>query len=54
MSGGIDLSKIPGVGLILNLVSETVLDLKKSFSTHKHFSSWLGFAPNNKISGASY
>ena len=53
MSGGVDLSEIPGVGigLLLSLISETGLHLKKDFPTHKHFSSWLGLAPNNKISG---
>lgn len=53
MSKGVDLSPIPGVGdnLILSIISETGLDLKKDFITHKHYVSWLGFAPNNKISG---
>lgn len=53
MAGGVDLSEITGVGanLILALTSETGLDLKKDFKTHKHYVSWLGLAPNNKISG---
>ena len=53
MSAGVDLSEIPGVGtgLILSLTSEIGFNLKDSFPTYKHFSSWLGFAPNNKISG---
>ena len=53
MSVGVDLSEIPGVetGLILSLISEIGLNLKSSFPTYKHFCSWLGFAPNNKISG---
>lgn len=53
MSKGVDLSPIPGVGdnLILSIISETGLNLKKDFITHKHYVSWLGFAPNNKISG---
>ena len=53
MSGGVDLSEIPGVGtgLILSLTSEIGFNLKDSFPTYKHFCSWLGFAPNNKISG---
>lgn len=53
IAGGVDLSEITGVGasLILALTSETGLDLKKDFKTHKHYVSWLGLAPNNKISG---
>ena len=43
---------IPGVntGTILTLISEVGLDLSK-FKTAKHFTSWLGLAPNNKITG---
>ena len=53
ITDGIDLGEIPGVGanLLLTLTSETGLNLTKSFKTHKHYASWLGFAPNNKISG---
>lgn len=53
MADGVDLSEIPGVGnnLILSIISETGLDLKKSFSSHKKYTSWLGFVPINKISG---
>lgn len=52
MSGGVDLLQITGVGLItiLTLISETGLNLF-SFKTGNHFSSWLGFAPNRKITG---
>lgn len=52
MSGGVDLSAIPGVGwtTILTLMSETGVDLS-CFPTAKHFASWLGFSPNRKISG---
>ena len=52
LSGGIELLDIPGVntGTILSLVSEVGLDLSK-FKTAKHFCSWLGLAPNNRITG---
>jgi transposase len=52
MTGGVDLTQINGVGVstILTLMSETGFDLSK-FKTAKHFASWLGFAPNRKISG---
>jgi len=52
LSGGIELLEIPGVntGTILTLISEVGLDLSK-FKTAKHFCSWLGLAPNNKITG---
>jgi len=49
---GVELLNIPGVntGTILTLISEVGLDLSK-FKTAKHFTSWLGLAPNNKITG---
>jgi transposase len=52
LSGGIELLNIPGVntGTILNLMSEIGLNMEK-FKTAKHFCSWLGLAPNNKITG---
>jgi len=52
MSGGVELLDINGVGsaTVLTLISETGLDLAK-FKTGKHFASWLGFAPNRKITG---
>lgn len=52
LSDGIELLNIPGVntGTILCLVSEIGLDLSM-FKTAKHFCSWLGLAPNNKITG---
>ena len=52
MSGGVELLDINGVGAatVLTLISETGLDLSK-FKTAKHFASWLGFAPNRKITG---
>lgn len=52
MSGGVDLLQITGVGAatVLTLISETGLDLAK-FKSPKNFTSWLGFAPNRKITG---
>jgi len=52
MSGGVELLEINGVGAatILTLISETGFEMSK-FKTAKHFASWLGFAPNRKISG---
>lgn len=52
MSGGVDLLQITGVGVgtVLTLMSETGFDLSM-FPSKKHFSSWLGFAPNRKITG---
>ena len=52
LTGGIELLNIPGVntGTILSLISEIGLDLSK-FKTAKHFCSWLGLSPNNKITG---
>lgn len=52
LTGGIELLNVPGVntGTILTLVSEIGLDLSK-FKTAKHFCSWLGLVPNNKITG---
>jgi transposase len=48
----VDLLKIPGIntGTILTLISEVGTDLSK-FKTAKHFTSWLGLSPNNKITG---
>lgn len=52
MSGRVDLLQINGVGYgtVLTLMSETGFDLSM-FPTAKHFASWLGFAPNRKITG---
>lgn len=52
LTKGVDLSEIPGVGIttILTVLSEVGWDLSK-FPTAKHFASWLGLTPNNKISG---
>lgn len=53
LSNGVELLQINGVGAatILSLISETGLDLQSNFKTAKHFASWLGFAPNRKITG---
>lgn len=52
LSGGIDLSTIPGVGrnTILSIIAEVGLDMS-AFRSAKAFASWLRLAPNNKISG---
>jgi transposase len=53
MTDGVDLSQIEGVNIntILTIMSEVGFDLKGKFKTPKHFTSWLGFAPNRKITG---
>lgn len=53
MSDGVDLSQIDGVNIntILTIMSETGFNLKSKFKTEKHYASWLGFAPNRKITG---
>ncbi|MDY6934383.1 MAG: transposase, partial [Spirochaetota bacterium] len=49
---GVDLMQIDGLNSVsvLTLISETGLDASK-WKSEKHFTSWLGLAPNNKISG---
>ena len=51
MANGVDLSQIEGVNIntILTIMSETGFNIKSKFKTAKHFTSWLGFAPNRKI-----
>jgi len=53
MTDGVDITQIDGVGIrtVMTLMSETGFDLKSNFHSAKHFSSWLGFAPNRKITG---
>ena len=53
MAGGVDLSQIEGVSTntIFTLMTETGFNLIEKFKTAKHFASWLGFAPNRKITG---
>lgn len=49
---GVDLTAVAGfdVLIVLTLISEVGLDPNK-WPTEKHFSSWLGLCPNNKITG---
>lgn len=49
---GVDLTKIEGISTTtaLTLISEIALDMDK-FPNEKHFASWLGLCPNDKISG---
>ncbi len=49
---GVDLTRIPGLGAaaIQTLISETGADMTR-WPTEKHFASWLGLAPDPKISG---
>lgn len=49
---GVDLTLLPGIGLstALTMISETGLDMTR-WHSEKQFCSWLGLAPNNKISG---
>ena len=53
MTNGVDLTEIEGVKLttILVMMSETGFDIVDKFKTAKHFASWLGLAPNRKITG---
>lgn len=49
---GVDLTAITGfqAHTVLKVLSETGLDMSK-WPTAKHFGSWLGLAPNNRVSG---
>jgi len=49
---GVDLTALAGFDVltVLTLISEVGLDPNK-WPTEKHFSSWLGLCPNNKITG---
>jgi transposase len=49
---GVDLKKLPGIGVssILYIISEIGVDLSP-WRTSKHFASWLGLSPGNKVSG---
>lgn len=49
---GSDLTKIEGISTqtALTVISEVGLDMNK-FPTAKHFASWLGLCPSNKVSG---
>lgn len=49
---GVDLSSIEGIGVVTGqiLISEIGLDMSK-WPSEKHFTSWLGLCPDNRISG---
>jgi transposase len=49
---GVDLTAVSGLQAhtVLKVLSETGLDMTK-WPTSKHFGSWLGLAPNNRVSG---
>lgn len=49
---GIDLTEVNGFNTLtaITIISEVGLDMSK-WKTEKHFTSWLGLAPNNAISG---
>jgi len=49
---GVDLTAIDGLDeqSVLKIVSETGIDMLK-WPSEKHFTSWMGLSPNNKVSG---
>ena len=49
---GVDLTKIPSIGAstALTIISEIGLDMRR-WKSAKHFASWLGLCPGNKVSG---
>jgi transposase len=49
---GVDLTMIPSIGAstALTIISEIGLDMSR-WRTAKHFASWLGLCPGNKVSG---
>lgn len=49
---GVDLTKIPSIGAstALLIISEIGLDMSR-WPSAKHFASWLGLSPGNKVSG---
>jgi hypothetical protein len=49
---GTDITKIPGIeaNLAVKILSEVGTDMSR-WPTVKHFTSWLGLSPNNKVSG---
>ena len=54
LNGGIDIMNIEGVSYdtVFTLLSEVGFEeLKTKFKSSKHFVSWLGLCPNNKVSG---
>lgn len=49
---GIDITKIPGINssIAMRIISEIGIDMN-SWKSKKHFASWLGLCPGNKVSG---
>jgi transposase len=49
---GVDLTQLPGIGpsIALTLIAEIGLDMSR-WKSEKEFVSWLGLAPNNRVSG---
>jgi len=49
---GVDLTAVSGLGAhtVLKVISETGVDMSR-WRSSKHFGSWLGLAPNNRVSG---
>lgn len=49
---GVDLTRIDGMNenSVLKVLAETGIDMK-AWPTEKHFASWIGLSPNNKITG---
>jgi transposase len=49
---GVDLTQIDGINTLTaqTIISECGLDMSR-FPTEKHFASWLGLCPNNRITG---
>lgn len=49
---GVDLCGLPGMSSysVFKIISETGLDISR-WKTEKHFASWLGLCPGNKVSG---
>jgi hypothetical protein len=52
MSGGVDLTQVPGIGPLsaLKFIAETGTDMSR-WPSDKHFTAWLTLAPQNKVSG---
>ncbi|HEY9174002.1 MAG TPA: transposase [Verrucomicrobiae bacterium] len=50
---GVDLTQVPGLqsGTALVLLAELGPDFAERFPTAKHFGSWLGLSPDNRITG---
>ena len=49
---GVDLTQVPGLNIlnIQEIISEIGIDMSR-WPSPKHFTSWLGLSPNNKITG---